>query len=272
MSEDQVRPEQGGDGVDTAGGHSEIDVSAVLKRLGPVVPLAIVVTICTVIGLFVLAGHMKPVSHWLRDQGAWAILVYVVGFALLAGFGLLPTHIQAILGGLVFGLSRGLAGALAGILGAATIAFVIARKVSGQRVVGLIAEQPKWKAVYDALLGGGFWRTLGIVTLVRVPPNSPFAITNLVLAATRVRWPAYAIGTVVGIAPRTAAAVWIGSQLADFDLADTRRTWFFVSGLVTLVVVVAIIGVIARRALEKVTAANTHEKAPRAVSEARESP
>ncbi len=271
MSEDQVRPEEGGDGVAGTASQGEMDASVVLKRLGPVVPLAIIVTICTVIGLVVLAGHMKPVSHWLREQGAWAILVYVAGFALLAGFGLLPTHIQAILGGLVFGLSRGLAGALAGILGAATIAFVIAQKVSGQRVVGLIAEQPRWKAVYDALLGGGFWRTLGIVTLVRVPPNSPFAITNLVLAATRVRWLAYAIGTVVGIAPRTAAAVWIGSQLADFDLADTRRTWFFVGGLITLVVVVGIIGAIAKRALEKVTTANQHKETPGPVSEMQES-
>jgi len=237
------------------GGAGEMDARAVLRRLGPVVVLAVVVTVCTLIGLTVLAGTMKPVSHWLRDQGAWALGVYVAGFAVMAGFGLLPTHIQAMLGGLVFGLWEGTAGALAGIAGAATIAYVIARRVSGQRVVGLIAEQPKWKAVYDALLGGGFWKTLLIVTLVRVPPNSPFAITNLVLAATRVGWLPYVLGTVLGIAPRTAAAVWIGSQLAELDLKSARQTWFFISGIVALVVVVAIIGVIANRAVAKVTAA-----------------
>ncbi|HSW44512.1 MAG TPA: VTT domain-containing protein [Phycisphaerae bacterium] len=230
-----------------------MDVQAVLRRLGPVVPLVVIVSVCTLIGFIWLAGSMKPVSHWLREQGAWAVGLYVAGFALTAGLGLLPTHIQALLGGLVFGLWHGVGAALAGILGAVSIAYVIARRVSGQRVTGLIAEQPKWKAVHDALLGGGFWKTLGIVTLVRIPPNSPFAITNLVLAATRVRWLPYAIGTVAGIAPRTAAAVWIGSQLAELDLKSARQTWFFVSGIVALVVVVAIIGTLAKHALAKVT-------------------
>jgi uncharacterized membrane protein YdjX (TVP38/TMEM64 family) len=257
LSDEQTQKQESNQVGPTAASVQDLDVQAVLKRLGPVVPLVIVVTVCTVIGLTLLAGHMKPVSHWLQTHGSWAIGVYVLGFAVMAGLGLLPTHIQAVLGGLVFGFSRGLGGALAGILGAATIAYVIARRVSGERVIGLISEQPKWKAVYDALLGGGFWKTIGIVTLVRLPPNSPFAITNLVLAATGVRWVAYAIGTVVGIAPRTAAAVWIGSQLADLDLANTRQTWFFVSGIVALVLVVAIIGAIAKRALAKVTAGNT---------------
>ena len=177
-------------------------------------------------------------------------------FAVMAGLGLLPTHIQAVLGGLVFGLWQGLGGALTGILGAATIAYLIANRISGERVMALISEQPKWKAVYDGLLGGGFWRTLGIVTLVRLPPNSPFAITNLVLAATNLRWLTYAIGTVLGIAPRTAAAVWIGWKLGDLDLANSRQTWFFVSSIVSLVLVITIIGAIAKRAMEKLTTAN----------------
>ncbi len=257
MSDDQTPKANEDQAATTAAGKHDLDVQAVLKRLGPVVPLVIVVTVCTAIGLTLLAGHMKPVSHWLQTHGSWAIAVYALGFAVMAGLGLLPTHIQAVLGGLVFHFWQGLGGALAGILGAATIAYVIARRVSGERVTGLISEQPKWKAVYDALLGGGFWRTLGIVTLVRVPPNSPFAITNLVLAATGVRWPAYAIGTVVGIAPRTAAAVWIGWKLGNLDLANTRQTWFFVSGIVALVIVVAIIGAIAKQALAKVTAGHS---------------
>ena len=241
---------------DPASPDGELDVRTVLKRLGPVVPLLIVVSICTLIGLIWLAGSMRPVSHWLRGQGPWIIVAYAAGYAVMAGLGLLPTHIQALLGGLVFGLWRGTFAALAGIFGAASIAYLIAQRVAGERVVRLIEEQPKWKAVYDALLGGGFWKTLLIVTLVRVPPNSPFAITNLVLAATKVRWLPYAIGTVIGIAPRTAAAVWIGSQLAELDLKNARQTWFFISGLVALVVVIAVIGTMAKRALDKVTAGN----------------
>lgn len=226
----------------------------ILGRLGPIVPLAIVATVLTLVGLVVLGSSMSVSGEWLAARGPWAVAIYVGGFALLSGFALLPTHIQAVLGGWVFGVAVGTPAALAGILGASLIGYLIAGRVSGDRALRLIGEYPKWQAVYDALVGGGFWKTLLIVTLVRVPPNSPFALTNLLMAATRVRPTAYAIGTVLGIAPRTAAAVIIGAQLSGLELANTKQTWFVVSGLVALVVVVVIIGMLANRAIAKVTA------------------
>jgi len=232
-------------------------VKCIIRRLGPIVPVAVIATVLTLAGLVILGTSMSASGQWLRAQGPWAIGIYIVGFALLAGFALLPTHIQAVLGGWVFGVAVGTPAALAGILGAALIGYLIAGRISGDRATVLIRERPKWQAVYDALVGGGFWKTLLIVTLVRVPPNSPFALTNLVMAATRVRWSAYAIGTVLGIAPRTAAAVFIGAQLSELELANTKQTWFVVSGLVALVVVVVIIGMLANRAVAKVTASQS---------------
>ncbi len=234
---------------------SDMDTAKlILGRLGPIVPLAVVAMVLTLVGLVILGSTMSASGEWLAARGPWAVAIYIGGFALLSGFALLPTHIQAVLGGWVFGVALGTPAALAGILGASLIGYLIAGRVAGDRALHIIAENPKWQAVYVALVGGGFWKTLFIVTLLRLPPNSPFALTNLVMAATRVRASAYAIGTVLGIAPRTAAAVVIGAQLSGLELANTRQTWFVISGLVALVVVVAIIGVLANRAIAKVTA------------------
>jgi len=229
-------------------------VKEVLRRLGPVGPLALIAASLPAIGGFVLLGTLKWSASWLQSQGPTGIAVYVVGFAVLAGLALLPTYAQAVLAGYAFGLAAGASAALCGIFGAASIGYLIARRASGDRVVRLIEEQPKWHAVYDSLVRCGFGKALLIVTLLRVPPNSPFAITNLVMAACRVRPLTYLIGTVAGIAPRTIIAVAIGAAAAELDFSKRSQTWFFVGGIVVTLIVVGIIGLMANQAIAKVTA------------------
>lgn len=224
------------------------------RRLGPAGYLAIIAASLPAIGGFVLIGFSgNYVAPWLRQHGTYGPVIYAAGFTVLAGFALLPTYAQSLLGGWAFGLKVGLIGALAGFAGASCIAYVIARRAAGDRVIGIINEHPKWRAVYDALLGRGFWRTLGIVTLIRVPPNSPFALTNLVMAATRVPLPIYLIGTVVGMAPRTAAVVYLGTQLKDWDAEGPSSKWGFAISVAVTIIVVAVIGHIANKALAKFT-------------------
>ncbi len=229
------------------------DVKTVLRRLGPVAPLAVIAASFPAIGGFVLLGSLKWSGPWLQSHGETGILLYVLGFAVLAGLALLPTYAQAVLAGWAFGLTTGTVAALGGILGAASIGYVIARRASGNRVVQLVEEQPKWKAVYDTMIRSGTAKALLIVTLLRVPPNSPFAITNLVMAACRVRPLTYLLGTLLGIAPRTVVAVLIGATGSELDFSKSSQTWFFVGGIVTLLVVVGIIGVMANRAIARVT-------------------
>lgn len=230
-------------------------------RLGPAGYLAVIAASLPGIGGFVLLGLLTRLAPWLRDQAEFGIGLYVLGFAVAAGLALLPTYAQAVLAGWAFGLTRGSAAAIAGFMGASIIGYVIARRASQDRVVKLIEEHPKWKAVCDSLLQSGFAKSLLIVTLLRLPPNSPFAITNLVLAATRVRPLTYIIGTLVGLTPRTVLAVLIGARGAGTDFASTRQTWFFIVGIVAALIVVGIVGAMANRAISKVTAAAAPDKA-----------
>lgn len=232
-----------------------------MRRLGPVGPLAVIAASLPAIGGFVLLGTLTWLAPWLRSHGELGIVLYVLGFAVLAGLALLPTYAQAVLAGWAFGRAAGTAAALCGICGAASIGYLIARRASGDRVVRLIEEQPKWQAVYDALIGSGPGKALLIVTLLRVPPNSPFAITNLVMAACRVRPLTYLVGTLLGIAPRTAVAVFIGAAASGLDFSQPKQTWFFVGGIVVTLIVVGIIGLMANRAVAKVTGQDDAPKA-----------
>lgn len=227
----------------------------VFRRLGPAGVLAVIAASLPAIGGFVLLGSISWVAPWLRDHGDLGIALYIAGFAVLAGLAILPTYAQAFVGGWAFGLVTGSLAAISGFFGGSIIGYFIARRASGVRALDLIAEQPKWKAVYEALLGGGFWKSLLIVTLLRIPPNSPFAMTNLVMAATRVRPVIFFIGTLVGMAPRTAAVAYVGylgQGLASPD-AKARPLWLTISGIVLAVVVIVIIGAVANRAITRVT-------------------
>jgi len=215
------------------------------------------------LGGFVLLYFVPELGAWLRDQGTAGVGFFIAGFAILAGLALLPTYAQAALAGWTFGLAGGGTAAMCGIALAATIGYLVARLASGDRVVHLINDQPKWKAVYDALLGSGPIKTLLIVTLLRVPPNSPFAITNLVMASCRIRPMTYLIGTVVGIAPRTMALVWLGAQGADSDFAVPRERWMYIATVVTMIIVIAIVGLLAKQAIAKVTAENGNASLPK---------
>lgn len=229
---------------------------ALLRRLGPAGPLAIVAATLPAIGGFLLLGMLNIIGPWLQAHQEVGVLLYVLGFAVFAGLAILPTYAQAVLGGWAFGFAVGLPAALAGFVGGALIGYGVALRATGDRVVRLIAEQPKWQAVYDALLRGGFWKTLLIITLVRVPLNSPFAITNLVMAATRVPPLAYVVGTLVGMAPRTAAAVLIAANLKELTLQGTQQKWMWIGSIVLTIVIVVVIGHIANQAVRKVTAAD----------------
>jgi uncharacterized membrane protein YdjX (TVP38/TMEM64 family) len=114
----------------------------------------------------------------------------------------------------------------------------------------VINSHPKARAVYSALLGAGYWKALLTITLIRLPPNSPFAMTNLALAATRVPFSAYVLGALIGMTPRTAAMIYIGSQLKD--LSDTGAPWwYFWAGLFLALVVLGVIGHVVNQAVSK---------------------
>jgi uncharacterized membrane protein YdjX (TVP38/TMEM64 family) len=229
---------------------------AVVRTLGPAGPLAVLSATMPAIGGFFLLGSLGVLGPWLADRNGLGLAIYVAGFMLFAGCALLPTYAQAILGGWAFKFALGFPAALAGFAGASLIGYAIGAKASGDRIVELIHTKPKWRAVRDALAGGGFWKTLGLVTLLRLPPNSPFAITNLVMASVRVPLAPYLIGTVVGMAPRTGVAVWIAAQVQGVlsEEGPDKPRWLVGAGIALTIVVVVVIGHIANKAIERVTA------------------
>ncbi len=226
------------------------------QRLGMVGPMAVAAMIFPALGGFLLLGSLSIVGNWMRENLVLGLVIYVLGFVIMAGLALLPTYAQALLAGWAFGITLGLPAALLGFTGASILAMLIARLTASDRLAQVLESQPKWRAVYQALMGRSWQRTLLLVTLVRLPPNSPFALTNLVLSSARVPMSVYVLGTLIGMTPRTALAVTLGAGLTQLDFRQPLPTLWLVVGLAVSLTVVLILGSIAQRALRSITAAD----------------
>lgn len=234
-------------------GADEFDAIALARRLGPASVLAVISATLPAIGGFALVAYVQPIGEWLKSHDS-ALVIYALGFAFAAGLALLPTYAQAILGGWAFGFERGIGAAMLGATLGGILGYLIARAVSANRVGTVLDEHPRWRTVCKSLARGGFLKTLGLVTLIRLPPNSPFALTNLVMGATRVHFVAFIIGTAVGLAPRTAFVVYGAAQAQQLDVRESGSWMMFAAKIAVALIAVVIIGAIGKRALDKATA------------------
>ncbi len=265
MSEDAPTPSEQAD-------HPPNEVR--FRDFGRAGPLAIVAAVLPAAGGFALLGFMPKVAGFLNDLGPWGFVLFVAAFALTSGFAVLPTYAQAALGGYAFGLVGGVPGAMLGFVGGSVIGYTLARLTAGDDANKAIEDHPKWRAVRDAFVAmdrdkarpgvqAGFLRTLGIVTLIRFPPNSPFALTNLLMASVRVPKLIFLIGTAVGMLPRTALVVFIGHQVAQTlgadeltsdALKEARPGWLLPVGIGLSIVVLITLAVLGDKAIKKAVA------------------
>ena len=215
------------------------------NRLGPAAVLGVLWTFTPAICGIMLFWKMETVSAWFRGWGEGGAVIYAAAFIIAAGLGMLPTVSQAVLGGWCFGFAVGLPAALVGFTGASLIGYIVARTVAHGRVERVIETNPKARAMRDALIGHGFWKTLGLVTLLRLPPNSPFALTNSAMSTTGVPILAYVLGTAIGMAPRTAVAVMVGTnvqQLTQESIKAAGHPGIMIGVSLALFAVIAWIG------------------------------
>ncbi|HMN95989.1 MAG TPA: VTT domain-containing protein [Phycisphaerales bacterium] len=220
---------------------------------------------------FYLIARIGAVNEWLAARGDAGLWVFGGLFALASGFGLLPTYACAVLGGWAFGFGNGIAAALAGFLGGATIGFAISRLVGGDAIRQRIDRHPRAGLYRSVFVERGFARTLGVVALLRMPPNSPFALTNLAMAGAGVRYLPFALGTAAGMLPRTAVMVAVGaagraSGAADLQsVAQNKGVWFLITAVIASIAVLAILGAVGSAAVRRLEASSRAGGAPRSL-------
>lgn len=228
-------------------------ISQRITELGRLTPMGIVAVIMPMAGSALLILFLSPISLWLRENWYGGIGVVLIGTVVFCGLALLPTNVIGLLSGWAFGFPVGLLILIVGTIGASVVSFTINSRISGDKLACVLAEKPRLRAIHTALLRKDLWNTTLIVFLLRVSVIMPFAFTNLLLAASRVNVRAYIAGTALGHLPRASAVAFLGSGLSEFNLADARDTKVFAIGVVLTITALIVIGILSRKALERVT-------------------
>jgi uncharacterized membrane protein YdjX (TVP38/TMEM64 family) len=207
-----------------------------------------------------LAAGVIAAWHWrgLFDPLA---LTELIGESPMAPLAFLAVHIAGSLffvprtllalgAGLVFGMWWGILWAVLGSLAGAIAGFLVARYIRAGFVdrAGLAksADPARLASLLSRAEHGG-WR---MVAVVRLMPVIPHSLTNYVLGLTKVRFGAYAVGSLLGQLPLTIAYADLGAAggQALLGAADWRHAvlWPSLIGLAALALSLAI-PVMARR-------------------------
>ena len=222
-----------------------------IRQFGVLGPIALMIALGPAVGAIVLTATSSVWIDGFLGLGAALVPTFLVLTTVLAGYSLTPTHASSLLGGMAFGIGMGTVMALLGTAMAATLGFVTLRHFLRDKAVEALSHHPRAEAIHRELDQGHVLQTIGLLALIRLSPVVPFAATNLLMSTTGIRLVPFLIGSVLGMAPRVIAVVWIGSSLTELDLSqasDRRLLGFGIAATVALLWVLSQVG---KRALAR---------------------
>jgi phospholipase D1/2 len=166
-------------------------------------------------------------ADWIRGSAAaplWMLAIYVV-----ASLTAVPITLLIVATAVVFGPLAAFTYALFGSLAGGTLGFAIGHALGREAVRRLAGAR------LNALSRRLAERGILAVMAVRIVPVAPFTVVNLVAGASHIRLRDFVVGTVLGMAPGTAAVSIFADRLLAAFREPTPAT------VTTLAVVVAII-------------------------------
>ena len=214
----------------------------------------VVLSVLPPLGGFLLITTVTSFAPWLRENFALGLVLYFFAATVLVGLSFLPSFAAAMFAGWTFGFGPGFALSMAAFTAASLVAYALGRWIARDRVVAVITGNPAWQAVHGALLGESR-RIVFVTALLRLSPLPSFAVVNFVLAAARTPLGGCLVGTVIGLVPRTAAAAFVAAGIEKLHAENLTDTpfWITIGGLLAFVVTSLAIGVLARRALARMS-------------------
>ncbi len=178
-----------------------------------------------------IAGAFDHVTN-LREAGWWLIPTYVLTGGALVGLALIPSHLTSLVAGLLFGFARGLPTAIGIVLIGCAIGYHLGRRYAGHDLRALVDRFPWGRRLATAMIDAPPGRAILAVALARLPPQMPFAMTNVLAASSGVRLVPLMIGTAIGMAPRIGLVVWLGAELSEwkFGAPIPSGLWWALGG------------------------------------------
>lgn len=196
-----------------------------------------------------VAPHLPAAEQWIKDQGIWAPVFYVLLVCLLTLI-CFPMDVLFIAAGMIFGLWWGTLYLFIATMVSQIIVFWVSRLLVKHRVERWLEHQPRMRLINRAIEHRG----AKLLFLIRMAPIPASPITYLV-GASRMPFGKFVLAT-TGLLPVAWASMYFGhvaveatSTAADPHRHFTENDWLMIAGVVVVIAGVAYIGHQARKIL-----------------------
>ena len=218
-------------------------------RTGIVAMLSLVFPL---IGAGLLVGFLQDLTA-LREYAGDPKFIgcFILAATILVGTSLIPTHILALTGGWLFGFKLGLFYSFSGISLAAITGFFISRWLCCEKLSIHLEQFERFQVTLNHLKKKPLGTLWGLISLIRLSPVIPFAMTNVMLASLKIPFHSFFAGTLLGMLPRTALMVFAGAGLHKLDFNQKSGVQGLIIGLVGTIALLYLISRVAKKALAK---------------------
>lgn len=206
--------------------------------------------------------HIDSLEAWIADLGPWALVAFILLYAVL-GTLFVPDTVLGIIAGTTFGFSQGLLAALLGSLVGAVLQYALAHRLLRPTVEKIVAAKPTLAAIQNAVLQQEFRLQL----LIRLTPLNR-TLTNYMLGASGVGFARF-VAACVGFLPTVCLEVYVGyagKQMVGMATQPGNNVVLqdalLILGLLAAIIVTALISRLARRAVEEVTGSPPGAESP----------
>lgn len=165
----------------------------------------------------------------IQGYGAWAPLVFMAIYSIAPSL-FLPGLPLTLAGGILFGPFWGVVYSLAGATMGACLAFLVSRYLAREWVEEKLSSS-KWQQLEGKVEAHG-WK---VVAFTRLIPLFPFNLLNYAFGLTPIGFWAYAMTTLICMAPGCIAYVLFSSSW--LDLLQGHLSPAFVAGLLLIIMV-----------------------------------
>lgn len=197
-----------------------------------------------------IAPHLPAAENWIRDQGVWAPVFYVL---LVVALTLIcfPMDVLFVAAGMIFGLTWGTLYLVIATMLSQAIVFLVSRHILRSRVERWIANNPKMRLLNRAIeLKGAH-----LLFLIRMAPI-PASPVSYLMGVSSMRFDKFMIAT-CGLLPVAFASMYLGYAAVHWASTATHKKHHFgladlevYIGLIAVIAGVAYIGHTARKALQ----------------------
>jgi uncharacterized membrane protein YdjX (TVP38/TMEM64 family) len=156
--------------------------------------------------------------------------LFFIFLQVLASLFFIPRTVLGIAAGLVFGLVWGAVWSIVGALAGAAAGFGFARWMGAE---GFLDALPHVGKIIERA-EHGHWRSVAIVRLLPLPHS----VVNTALAATKLTWRDYLIGSGTGMLPMTIAQVNIGAS--GGELFFGHGSWVLASFMIAAALAISL--------------------------------